>query len=335
MQLRNTRILGTGKYLPKRKVTSEELGKQLGVDPKWIESHNGPRVRYFVEDETSSEMGAYAAQDALNAADLTLKDIDCIVCTSSIPEQAIPCTAALVQKHLGGQNSGIPAFDINSTCLGFLTALDTLSYLVEAGRFQRVLLVATEICERHLNFKDPATATLMGDGAAAAVIGKSTPDQDSKIYCARMETYSRGSSMVELKGLGNKYHPDEYAGNTKLLFRMNGPAIFLFTATVLPGFTNRLMEMSELDPYKDVKVLIPHQASRLALDAIRKRFGISEDMASERSISILEDHGNTVSASIPMALHEAIVQGKLQRGDNAILMGTSAGFSMAGLIFKY
>jgi 3-oxoacyl-[acyl-carrier-protein] synthase III len=127
-------------------------------------------------------------------------------------EQSIPCTAALVQKQLGGEFSGIPSFDINSTCLSFVVGLDTLSYLVDAGRYSRVLLVASEIT-RGIDWKDQESSTLFGDGAAAAIIGKTDIQEGSKIICSRLETYSQGADLSQCLGAGNRYHPREYSDN--------------------------------------------------------------------------------------------------------------------------
>ncbi|MGB3572980.1 MAG: hypothetical protein WBA01_13125, partial [Phormidesmis sp.] len=125
MKRRSLKIIATGKYLHKNRVTAASLAEKIGVSTGWIEKKSGVRVRYFVTDETASQMGAIAACSALGSAQLSVSDVDCIVCASATIEQALPCTAALVQRHLGPDAAGIPAFDINATCLSFITALDT------------------------------------------------------------------------------------------------------------------------------------------------------------------------------------------------------------------
>jgi len=178
MQPRSVKVLSTGKYLPKRKVTVGELAQTLNISEDWIRRKSGVLTRYFVEDETVSLMGAQAAQQALSAAELSSKDLDAIICASSIAEQGIPCTAVLIQQQLGIEDSGIPAFDINATCLSFLAALDTLSYLVHAGRYQRVLIVSSEIASIGMNWSHHESCTLFGDGAAAVILEK-TPTFES------------------------------------------------------------------------------------------------------------------------------------------------------------
>ncbi|MEA5573348.1 beta-ketoacyl-ACP synthase III [Calothrix sp. UHCC 0171] len=335
---RKIKIISTGKYLPKKKVTAAELGKTIGVSAEWIEKKSGVLVRHFVDGETASLMGAFAAKNALEEASLSIQDIDCIISTSGIPEQAIPCNAALIQEQLGATNLGIPAFDINSTCLSFITGLDTISYLVAAGRYKRVLLVATEVSSYGINWKDKESSTLFGDGAAAVIIAESdddkhnnAPQTSSHIINSCIETYSKGAHMTECIGGGNKYHPREYGKNPEeFLFRMDGRAVFRLSSQILPGFVERLLAPTGLK-IADLKMVIPHQASLMAVRLLSKQLGIP----AEKVMIIAHNHGNAVAASVPMALHEAIAQDKIQRGDKIMLLGTSAGFSVGGIILEY
>lgn len=329
-QVRQVKLLATGKYLPKNQVTAEQLGQKLGIEAAWIEKKSGVKVRHFVQDETASQMGAMAAKKALETAGLSLNDIDCIVCTSSVPEQSIPCTAALVQKKLGGESSGIATFDINSTCLSFVVGLDTLSYLVDAGRYSRVLLVASEIALA-VDWNNRETSTLFGDGAAAAIISKTDPQEGSKIICSRQETYSEGAELSQCLAGGNRYHPREYSDNLdRFLFKMQGRAIYRLASQILPGFLERLLQPAGLT-LEEIDFVIPHQASLMAMGLIRKGLNIPE----EKWMVIAHNHGNTIAASIPMTLHEAIQQDKIHRGDRILLLGTSAGFSVGGMVLEY
>lgn len=332
MQVRPIKIVSSGKYLPKKQVTAAELGKKIGVDSSWIEKKSGVLIRHFVDGETSSLMGAFAAKDALHEAGLSIHDIDCIVGANSTPEQTIPCTAALIQKQLGAANSGIPAFDINSTCLSFLTALDTISYLVNAGKYQRALIISSEIASYGINWEDKESATLFGDGAAAVVITKSNPGEGAKILTSGMETYSQGAHLSEAKGGGTSRHPREYSEAIKeeFLFKMDGRAIFRLASQTLPKFLDKLLKSADLT-LEDIQLVIPHQASLMAMRLMRKQLGIPE----AKWMEIAQNHGNTIAASIPMGLHEAIVQGRVQRGDRVLLIGTAAGFSIGGMILEY
>ena len=331
MQPRKVKIISTGKYLPKKQVTAQELAERIGTSAEWIEKKSGVMIRYFVNGETASQMGAFAAKNALEVAGLSIQDIDCIVSTSGVPEQAIPCNAALIQEHLGAINLGIPAFDINSTCLSFITGLDTISYLVAAGRYKRVLLVATEVSSFGINWQEKESCTLFGDGAAAVIITQSQKEDSSQILCSRIETYSKGAHLTECQGGGNKYHPSEYGNDPEFfLFKMDGRGVYRLSSQILPGFVERLFAPLGLK-INDMQMVIPHQASLMAMRLLSKQLNIP----AQKLMVIAHNHGNTVAASVPMALHEAIIQQKITRGDTIMLLGTSAGFSVGGIILEY
>ena len=333
---RPIKIVATGKYLPPNPVTGADLEARRGREPGWVERRSGVQVRYFANGETASEMGAKAAQQALDAAGLRYEDLDCIVGVSGTQEQAIPCGAALLQRALGRGDSGTPAFDVNSTCLSFVTGLDAVSYMVAAGRYQRVLLVASEIASVGLDWKERESATILGDGAAAAIIERAGPDDASRIVCTRMETYSTHAELTQTRGGGTRHHPRGYAGDLAsyteefCLFEMDGKAVFKLSANVLPGFVDRMFQDAGLT-LADIDLVVPHQASPAALWLMQRRLNVPAD----KWMVIAHDHGNTVAASIPLALHEAVRQGRLARGQRVMLLGTSAGFSMGAMVLDY
>lgn len=329
------RILGTGKALPAKAVTADDMDRRLGLPPGTVAKQSGVMTRYFVDGETTSSMGAEAARAALAEAGLDARDLDAIIGVCGGQEQAIPCTASLIQKALGLETSGIPAFDVSSTCLSFLTGLDVVSHMIAAGRYQRVLLVASEIASVGLNWHDRESATIMGDGAAAAVVGRAKADETSRILGARMETYSEASELTRLRAGGTRYHPREASDleayvNTYALFEMDGKGVFKYTSQRLPDFVKRFFEQvgASMD---QVDMVIPHQASPTAMWLIQRRLGVP----AEKFMVIAPEFGNTIAASIPMALHEAISRGQVKRGDRVMLLGTSAGFSMGALLLEY
>ncbi|WP_028592229.1 beta-ketoacyl-ACP synthase III [Paenibacillus massiliensis] len=333
MQLRRVKIWGTGKYLPSRKVTDEELDERLGVPAGWVHKITGVGVRHYVgEGETASYMGARAAEAALVNAGLQFSDIDCLVCTSGTKEQPLPSTAVWIQKAMGQEMSGVPAFDIDATCLSFLTGLDVLSYMVDAGRYRHVLLVATEVASVGLNWKDKESAALFGDGAAAVVIGPSHTNDASQIIYTSMRTYSQGAHYSEIPGGGTKYHPDlpHIPVEEPFRFHMDGQGIFRMASRLLPEFMEELFTRSGTK-MKDFKVVIPHQGSAMAMRLLCRKLGITQ----EQLMNITPNHGNTIASSIPMGLHEAIQQGRIQRGERMLLIGTAAGLSLGGMVLDY
>ncbi|WP_010277454.1 beta-ketoacyl-ACP synthase III [Paenibacillus senegalensis] len=331
-QTRQVKILGTGKYMPKAVVTAAEMDKKLGQPPGWSEKISDVRLRHFVDGETASYMGAQAAKAALLQAGLEWKDIDCIVCASGTMEQPIPCNAALMQRELGTAAAGIPAFDINTTCLSFLTGLDVLSYMIAAGRYRHVMLVSSEIASLGLNWSNKESAVLFGDGAAAAVIAPSEEGEGSRILCSRMETYAEGAAWSEIRGGGTKLPATRYnlSNEADYLFHMDGRAIFKLASRLLPDFVQALLQPSGFR-LADIRLVIPHQGSAAAMRLILRKLRIAE----EQLMYITPNHGNTIAASIPMGLHEAISTRRIERGDLVLLLGTSAGLSLGGLLLEY
>lgn len=333
VQLRHVKIMGTGQYLPSRKVTDEELDAALGTFPGWVSKVTGVGVRHYAgEHETASFMGARAAEAALAAAGLSFADIDCLVCTSGTKEQPLPSTAVFIQQAMGQEDSGVPAFDIDSTCLSFLVGLDVMSYMIEAGRYRNVLLVATEIASVGLNLQDKESTALFGDGAAAVIIGPSAAGEASRIVHASLKTYSSGARYSEIAGGGTRLHAKKFSKENAVpyLFHMDGQAIFRKASKLLPGFISEMLEQTGT-AMEDFKLVVPHQGSAMAMRLLRKKLGIAED----RFLDNTPGHGNTIAASIPMGLHKAILQGRVRRGDRVLLIGTAAGLSLGGMIIDY
>ncbi|MDT3424754.1 3-oxoacyl-[acyl-carrier-protein] synthase-3 [Paenibacillus forsythiae] len=332
MNTRKIKILGTGKYLPKKVVYSSEIDHKLGLPEGWTQKKSGVSHRHYVETESTSEMGANAAREAVRDAGLKLEDIDCIVSASGTSEQPIPCTAALIKIKLEMGNSNIPCFDINSTCLSFVTALDLISFLVHQRKYNKVLIISSEIASPGLNWKQKESCILFGDGAAAVVVGRSEDHEQSEITSSLTETYVEGASYTEIRGGGTRLPATMFNGTNleEYLFNMNGRAIFKLSSKVINRFMDRLFESTPFSR-QDIHMVIPHQASGLALRIMRQKLGYTD----EKFMNIISTHGNVIAASIPMALHESIKQNKIQRGDKLLLLGTSAGLSLGGMALVY
>lgn len=332
METRHVKVAGTGRYLPGTGVSAEAIDLRLGIEPGWVMRKTSVANRHFVEEETASQMGAYAAQEALQAAGLTFADIDCLVCASGTMEQPIPCTAALIQRALGEEESGVPCFDINSTCLSFVTALDTMSYLIEAGRYRRILIVSSEIASKGLNWTDKESAALFGDGAAAAVVERSAEGESARILNARMTTHSGGAKHSEIRGGGSGIPSGLYREETAAdyLFSMDGEAIFRQASRLLPDFMDSLLGSAGL-AMADFKLVVPHQGSVMAMKLLQRKLGISQ----EQMLYIAPHYGNVIAASIPLGLDMAVREGRLERGDKVLLVGTSAGLSLGGVALVY
>ncbi len=325
------KIVGIGRYLPQRVVPSCEVETLCQLPAGWIERNSGVRERRWVnENETNSWMGAEAAKEALADASLAPTDIDLIINASGSYEQAIPDTAPLIQRQLGLGNSGIACLTIHATCLSFLVALDMCASLLASGRYRHILLVTAEIASVGLNPAEPESASLLGDAAAAVVLTATPPGETSRICTARLETYGDAAYYTQVPGGGVRKHPNKPdAQPLDNLFHMEGKAIAHFALRHSPEFLERLRPGLSKG-LGNIALVVPHQASLLALRTLGK-FG----WPAERIVVTLDHLGNCIAASIPATLYAAIRQGRLQRRDEVLLVGTGAGLSLGGVILVY
>jgi 3-oxoacyl-[acyl-carrier-protein] synthase-3 len=331
--IRNRKISlgGVGKYLPKKLVLAQEIYDRLGKNSK-RNKLNILHRHFSNQDETTSYMATQASLQALKNANLKAEDLDCIIGACGVMEQAIPGTSVLVQKKLGLENSGIATFDINTTCLSFLSALDIASYMIDAGRFKNILIFASDIPSLGLNWNDEESCIIFGDGAAAAIFSNPKKNTEIEIISSLMETYSKGSDYCRVKAGGTLLHPTKFKGDLLefALFEMNGKSAYKLTAEMIKNFIKKLFSQTNLQ-LSDIDLVIPHQASSLALHHLRKELNIPK----EKIIDIFATHGNQVAASIPSSLFEAVTSEKIKRGDRVLMIGTGAGISIGGIILEY
>lgn len=324
------KIIGTGAYLPRQTVLSSAFDARWAKPEGWTAAQCGVEQRHIASPgESSSTMAAEAAKAAISAADIDAQQLDCIVSACSVMEQAIPCLASQVQNRLGLGDSGIPAYDINATCLSFLVALDQLACAMVAGRYRRVLVVSSEMPSIGLNPDDRATAPLFGDGAAAAVLERLDPASTSAYLASHFETYGSGSEYCRFRAGGTGFWGNRSATPFPY-FEMDGRALFRLASRQLPGFMDRLMGKAKMT-LDDIALVVPHQASGRALAHLQAILGIS----SERMIQVIGRQGNQVAASLPSALHHAVSSGRLQRSQYIALLGAGAGVSLGGAILRY
>lgn len=325
------KIAGLGWYLPKKRITNADLEGRLGIPAQWIERATGVCERRYVTDETMLSMGAMAAHMALETAGLRVEDVDAIISASTAPHQAIPCTAALLQRELNAPEGASACFDINATCLSFLFALQMAAHLVIADVYQTILICSSEIASCSLNPNERESAVLFGDAAAAAIITRSQAGEASAFWHAHFETYSSGAELTELLGGGTSHHPNDPTTTPEMnMFHMHGPAIFKQATLLMESFLDRFF--AKLDWTRDqVDAVVPHQASRHAIEQLSRRCGFSSDQL----IFNLAQRGNCISASIPLALAEAEASRRVRRGDRVLLVGTGAGLTLGALALTF
>jgi 3-oxoacyl-[acyl-carrier-protein] synthase-3 len=329
---RNIRISGTGVAVPEHVLTSDEIDRRFGLPAGTVFKRYGVRARHRTVEENAAQLAARACEEALARANLSWSDIDCLVAASATMDQALPYNAAMILATVGPRANRIAAFDIGASCLSFLVALDTLSYLVEGGRYQNVMIVSADIATFALDWSTLGESAIFGDGAAAAVIRKSSEAEASAILASTIEVHAEGAEHCHIKAGGSRYHPRRLSESIDplSLFHMNGPRLFRTVSRELPRFVSDLFSAAALT-IDQIRLVVPHQASRLALDHLSKRLRIDP----ARTVDILASFGNQVSASLPSALHHAIAGGRLDRGDTVLLIGTGAGVTIGGMVMVY
>ncbi len=334
-ELRNIRyisVLGTGHAVPTQLVTSEELDERLQLPPGTVQKAGGVSQRHFAAlHENAAQFASSACHHAIEAAGISLTDIDYLIAASGTMDQGMPGNAALIHRQLG-LSPTIPALDINMNCLSFLAALDTMSWPITAGRYHHVMIVSSDIASCGLNWKTLEASAIFGDGAAAAIVGPASQGTPSRILSSSQMTLSQGAELCQIPAGGSRFHPSriEQPFDPLTLFQMDGKRVFKLASKYLPDFLNKLFQEAGVNQ-QQIDWVVPHQASHLALTHLAKRLGFAES----RVINIFANFGNQIAASLPTALDIAIRDGRIQRGDKLLLLGTGAGLSLGGMVLEY
>lgn len=323
-ELRRAKIVATAFHAPPKIETSTELAPKVGRSEDWILSRTGIRARRIAE-EPVEVMAARAARIALASGPAP----DLLLNASTTARQLIPDTSVFIQEQLGFE--GIPSFSIHATCLSFLVALNAAASLVISGAYRRVLVVSAEIGSKARNPREPESAALLGDGAAAAIVEATPEGEASELLGWRMTTWPKGAELSELPGGGMRRHPNDPATRPEdNLFAMRGPKLFKMARQRVANLVGELLGQCGLR-IEDIDLVVPHQASGPALEVLPRWLGFAED----RVVNIIADYGNCIAASIPMALAHADQAGRLGRGDRVLLLGTGAGLSVAGALLRW
>ena len=308
--MRKIQFIGYGVELPKNTVNFKE------------------QIRYRISgEEKQISLAVTACQKALKNANITINDIDCIVSASAVGIQPIPCMAALIHEKIA-KGTSIPALDINTTCTSFITALDTMSYLLEAGRYKRILIVSCDVASRALNPKQKESFQLFSDGAVAFIVEKT--DKEVGIIDAMQKTWSEGAHSTEIRGGLSHFHPENYSESTKeeFMFDMNGKTILSLCMKVVPKMLKEFLENNNMK-ISDIDMVVPHQAS-VAMPIIMDKMGIPKN----KYINEVKEFGNMVSASVPITLAHALEKQKIKNNDIILLVGTAAGLTTNMILMK-
>ena len=322
-------IAGTGRALPAAMVPSAEFDRRLGLPEGQVEALTGVASRAVCRDESQIDLATAAARAALEDAGLAPSDITLVIGASAVPYQPIPATAPLVMARLGIPEGQAAAFDVNSTCLSFLTGFETAARMLDGGA---ALVFSAELASRALPWDSaPEIAGLFGDGAAAAVLRLAPEGSMARIAASLMRTWPSAYAACGIGAGGTRFdftaEPDTFRDNA--LFAMDGKELFRLASRHFGTFVADLLARAGWD-HGDVDLVIPHQASPAGLAHMIRQTGFAPD----RVIRIAASHGNQIAASIPFALDIARREGRLCPGMRVLFLGTSAGISFGGLALE-
>lgn len=316
-----SRITGTGSYLPEKILTNLDLERMVDTSDEWIRTRTGITQRHIAgENQVASDLALYACQNAMQAAGVTSQDIDLIIVATTTPDMIFPSTACILQNKLGIENC--PAFDVQAVCSGFVYALATADMFVSSGKCRNALVVGSEIYSKILDWNDRSTCVLFGDGAGAVVLSQS--DQPG-ILSTHLHASGSHSNILSAPGSisGGKVQGTPY-------INMEGNAVFKFAVKVLEEVVQEAMAKNNLQS-TDIDWLIPHQANIRILEATAKKLGVDRS----KVIVTVDRHGNTSAASVPLALDEAVRDGRIRRGQKVLLEGVGGGFTWGATLLEF
>lgn len=316
-----SRIIGTGSYLPEKVLTNTDLATAVDTSDEWIQQRTGIRQRHIAADqECASDLALYASRRALDMAGIAPEQLDLIIVATSTPDMVFPSTACILQAKLGVK--GMPAFDVQAVCSGFVYALGTADQFMRSGQYEHILVVGTEIFSRILDWEDRGTCVLFGDGAGAVVLKRSS---EPGILAARLHADGSYAGILSVPGTvcGGKI-------SGRPLLQMDGSAVFKLAVKVLEEVALETLAAGGLQK-SDVDWLIPHQANIRIIQATAKKLGLSM----ERVITTVDRHANTSAASVPLALDEGVRDGRIRPGHHLLLEGVGGGFTWGAVLVRW
>ncbi len=316
-----SRIIGTGSYLPEKILTNRDLERMVDTSDDWIATRTGIRERRIAADgETASDMALAASRKALDAAGIEPEQLGLIIVATTTPDMIFPSTACILQAKLGTR--GGAAFDVQAVCSGFIYALATADLFVRAGHYSHALVVGSEVYSRILDWKDRSTCVLFGDGAGAVVLATS---ERPGLLASRLHADGSHSGVLAVPG-------QVCSGGVRgtPFVTMEGNVVFRFAVKVLAEVVEEVLAAADV-PKQRIDWLIPHQANLRIIEATAKKLGLPMD----KVIVTVDRHANTSAASIPLALDEAVRDGRVRPGQHVLLEAVGGGFTWGSALVRY
>jgi 3-oxoacyl-[acyl-carrier-protein] synthase-3 len=324
----NAGIIGMGHAYPEGILTNADLETIVDTSDEWIYSRTGIKQRHKAADnEYTSQFGVKAANQALERAGLAPTDIDIILCATTTPDQIMPSTGALIQAQIGATNAA--GMDVFAACSGFLYGLTMVESMVRTGQIRHALVIGAEVLTKYVDYTDRSTCVIFGDGAGAAVVG---PVEAGKgILATKIRSDGRYEEQLYAPGGGTKLGTTHKTIDDRLhFFKMKGNELFKVAVRSMADISKEMLDKAGYT-VEDVDLVIPHQANQRITDAVASRLGVPE----EKVYSNIAEHGNTSSASIPIALDECLEAGKITEGSLVLLTAFGGGVTWAGTLMRF
>ncbi|WP_373229964.1 beta-ketoacyl-ACP synthase III [Cohnella sp.] len=321
-------ILGTGKYVPERRLTNKELEQMVETNEEWIVSRTGIRERRIAESsQATSDLAYEASIRALEAAGITADQLDLIVVATITPDMFFPSTACILQEKLGAKKAA--AFDLSAACSGFIYGLANAAGFIATGMYRYVLVVGAECLSRITDYTDRNTCILFGDGAGAVVLGEVPEGRGFKSF--KLGADGAGGDLLRICGGGSRVPSTEQSVTERRHFiEMNGRDVFKFAVRVMGSAAEEALAAAGIDK-ADIDLLIPHQANIRIIQSALERL----DLPEEKAAINLDRYGNMSSASIPVALAEAVEEGRVSEGDRLVLVGFGGGLTWGASVLVW
>lgn len=327
MNLRYSRVSGWGKYVPEKVLTNADLEKMVDTSDDWIVQRTGIKERHIAaESEVCSDLGIHAARNALEVAGLVPTDLDLIIVSTSSPDYLVPIVSSTIQYKLGAT---CPAFTIVTGCTGFVYGLTTAHQFIATRQYNHILVIGVELISKFIDWADRDTCVLFGDGAGAVILSPS--ETPTGVLACDLGSDGEKGMFLTAPGIGSAATIDHAMIDRREQFlRMNGREVFKFATRVLPQSTLQVLENANLT-LADLDLLIPHQANARIIELAIRRLGLAED----KVFVNVHKYGNTSAASIPLALVEALEEGRIKEGDKLCLVSFGAGLTWASVVLQW
>lgn len=321
-------ILGTGSYVPEKILTNEDLEKVVETSDEWIVSRTGIRERRICsEHQAASDLAYEASLKALKAAGISAEQVELIIVATVTPDTTFPSTANVLQNRLGARKAA--SFDLAAACSGFLYGITTATQFIQNGLYRYALVIGVECLSKILDWTDRNTCVLFGDGAGAAVLGR--VEDGYGFLSFELGSDGGGGDLLKLPAGGSRLPASEKTvANRQHFVHMAGSDVFKFAVRVMGSSAEAVMEKAGITK-QDIDFLVPHQANSRIIDAAVKRLGLSKD----KVVVNLDRYGNMSAASIPVALDEAVQDGKIQEGNHLVLVGFGGGLTWGATVLRW